>query len=76
MEYGFSCYHPKSLVSLLTNSKALLWMEEREQRSDFNSGWQQAQERHKNEVAVNVRSGPCKGIYEFDYHGPMKFLPD
>ena len=36
-DVGFSCYHPKSLVFLLINSKALAWMEEREQRSDFNS---------------------------------------
>jgi hypothetical protein len=34
----FSCYHLKSLVSILINSKALAWMEDREQRCHFNSG--------------------------------------
>jgi hypothetical protein len=33
----FSCYHPKSLVSLFITSKVPTWMEERKQRSDFNS---------------------------------------
>ena len=35
----FSCYHPKSLVSLLINSKALAWMEDQEQICHFNSGY-------------------------------------